>query len=40
MAEAMDWLREQARFWEESLDRLERFLNQESAAKGDSADDR
>lgn len=40
MTEAMDWLREQAKFWEESLDRLERFLNQEAAAKGDSADDR
>lgn len=39
MAEAVDWLREQARFWEESLDRLERFLDRESPKKGDSADD-
>lgn len=40
MNEAMEWIREQARFWEESLDRLERFLNQEAPAKGDSDDDR
>ena len=38
MTEAMEWIREQAKFWEESLDRLERFLNQE-AAQGGSADD-
>jgi hypothetical protein len=41
MTEAMEWMREQARFWEVSLDRLERFLSQEEApAKGDPADDR
>lgn len=40
MAEAMDWLREQTEFWEKSLDRLERFLEQEAASKGDTADDR
>jgi len=39
MAEAVDWLREQAKFWEESLDRLERFLDREAPQKGDSADD-
>ena len=37
---AMEWLRDQAKFWEESLDRLERFLDREAPKKGDSADDR
>ena len=39
MTEAMEWLKEQAKFWEESLDRLERFLEQEDERKGESADD-
>ena len=39
MTEAMEWMREQAKFWEESLDRLERYLNQEAPPKGDPADD-
>jgi hypothetical protein len=39
MTEAMQWLKEQAKFWEESLDRLERFLEQEAPSKGESADD-
>jgi hypothetical protein len=39
MTEAVEWMREQAKFWEESLDRLERFLSQESPAKGDLTDD-
>lgn len=39
MTEAMEWLREQAKFWEESLDRLERFLEKEAPSKGESADD-
>ncbi len=40
MTEAVDWLREQAKFWEQSLDRLERFLDEEAPVKGDSADGR
>ena len=39
MTEAMEWLKEQAKFWEESLDRLERFLEKEASSKGESADD-
>lgn len=39
MTEAVEWMREQAKFWEESLDRLERFLSQEAPAKGDPTDD-
>lgn len=39
MTEAMEWLKEQATFWEESLDRLERFLEQKASSKGESADD-
>ena len=39
MTEAMEWMREQAKFWEESLDRLERYLSQEAPPKGDPADD-
>lgn len=40
MTDAMEWLREQAKFWEESLDRLERYLEKDATPKGESADDR
>ena len=39
LTDAMEWLRAQAEFWEESLDRLERFLEQGAPPKGESADD-
>ena len=39
MTEAMEWLREQSKFWEESLDRLERYLEKEDSYRGESADD-
>ena len=39
ISEAIDWMREQAKFWEESLDRLERHLSQEASPKGDPSDD-
>ena len=40
LTDAMEWLREQAKFWEESLDRLERFLDREDPKEGDTDDDR
>lgn len=40
IGEAVEWLRDQAKFWEASLDRLDRFLNQEAPAQGEFADDR
>lgn len=39
MTDAMEWLREQAKFWDESLDRLERYLEKDDSPKGESADD-
>ena len=39
MTEAMEWIREQAKFWEESLDRLERLLSEAAPAEEGSADD-
>ena len=39
LTDAMEWLRDQAKFWEASLDRLERFLEQGALPKGESADD-
>ena len=37
MKDAMEWMREQARFWEMSLERLERFLAKDN--KGELEDE-
>lgn len=39
ITDAMEWMREQAQFWEESLDRLERLLCDETPTAKGSADD-
>ncbi len=39
LTDAMEWLGDQAKFWAESLNRLERFLEEGAAPRGESAND-